>query len=40
MKSSLPFRPSLFTIVLVVHALESPSELLAPMGGLPTPQSS
>jgi hypothetical protein len=40
MKSSLLSRFLLFAIVLVVHALESPSELLTPMGGLPTPQSS
>jgi hypothetical protein len=40
MKSSLLFRSSLFVVVLVVHMLESPSELLTPVGGLPAPQSS
>jgi hypothetical protein len=37
MKSSLLFRSLLFTVVLVVRALESPSELLTSAGGLPAP---
>jgi hypothetical protein len=37
MKISLLFRFLMFTVVLVVRALESPSELLMPMGGLPVP---
>jgi hypothetical protein len=40
MKSSLLFRSLLFAVVLVVRALESPSEMLTPAGGLPVPQSS
>jgi hypothetical protein len=40
MKSPLFFRSSLFVVVLVVYALESPSELSTPTGGLPAPQSS
>jgi hypothetical protein len=44
MKSSslivLFFRFSLLIAVLVIHTLESPSELLMPAGGLLAPQSS
>jgi hypothetical protein len=36
----LLFRSLLFVIVLVVRVLESPSELLTLVGGLPAPQSS
>jgi hypothetical protein len=39
-KISLLFRFLMFVVVLVVRALESPSELLTPTGGLPAPQSS
>jgi hypothetical protein len=44
MKSSsliiLFFRFSLLIAVLVIRTLVSPSELLTPAGGFPTPQSS
>jgi hypothetical protein len=44
MKSSLLilllFRFSLLVVVLVICTLESPSDLLTPVGGLPVPQSS
>jgi hypothetical protein len=40
MEISLLFCFLMFAVVLVVRALESPSKLLTPMGGIPVPQSS